>query len=177
MQIRPKQMILILATLLLLSLFSCKTKHKVIDREKVKENTSKQETEKEVKQTDIVFNNNIKTGSDIFKITDKTDVKLTQADPNKTITITDESGKKTIIQGANIIFKKTEIQETKKDSVIDKSIKTDKKTTQTDINLNENASKDNIKRTSESDVKTTSTWFWISLIVCGLGVLWFYIKK
>lgn len=162
--------------LTLLFLVSCKTKHKVIEREKVKETTFKTQDIKELKQKDISIKSDVKITSDIVKITENTEIELTQADANKEITITDALGNQTKIKGANISFKKTQTTEQKKDSLIDKSLTTDKKSSITDAKNTENATKDNVNRVAESDVKTTSTWLWV-LFILIIALVFYFNKK
>ena len=155
---------------------SCKTKHKVIERETVKEATKKEASVSTINQNDVVTNTNINIGSDIIKISSIKEIQLTQSDSSKTITITDDTGKTLSIKGADAIIKTTEAKETKKDTLNQKVSEIDKSKTTNLNNSKESTKKDNTKRKAESDVKTTSTWLWILLII-GVGLLIYFKRR
>lgn len=162
---------------LVLLMVSCKTKHKVIERETVKEENKKEATINEINENDITVKNETNIVTDFFKTSNTKEIKLKQADNNKTITITDETGKTLSIKGANVIVKKTKTTEKQKDTIAILGSSIDKSKTTTATNTKESSKKDNTKRTSDSDVKTTSTWLWIIILLIILFAAGYYIKK
>lgn len=163
--------------LILIVFTSCKTKHKVIERETVKEETKKEVSINTIEQKDVVTNQDINIGSGTIKINSQSTIKLTQANPDITFTIEDETGKKLKVTGANLDISNNQSKETKKDTLSNKSSTVDKSKNTVSNHTKEETKKDNTKRTSNSDVKTTSTWLWIAIILVVLLGLGYYINK
>src|SRR5690606_41214600 len=99
-------------------LCSCGSKKKLVEKEKVKIETSTAISQTEIKATkkDSSGTKTETKGS----ITDESTIELTQADPDKEITLIDSEGRQTKIKGANaVIWKRKEmVKEESKDSVV-----------------------------------------------------------
>lgn len=171
MKTTPKKitisLIIVWAVFLMILFFmvSCKTKHKVTSREAVKQQTKSNQTANVLKENNVVSNIGTKISNTTFKIDSESIIKLTQANPESSITIENEKGEKLKVTGANVDISKKESTETKDDEIAVLGSSVDKsKTTQNTNTASETKTQTN-KRDSDSDVKTTSTWLWISLIV------------
>lgn len=168
------RLILIFVVLLLVS---CKTKLKIVEREKVITSINILEATNEIKKTDIVIDSVAKTEVSILTITKNDVIELTQADSDKVITIEDETGKKLTIKGANVIIKTASKIEEKNQtesinlSKIDKSetVKSTKKDTQ--------SSSKKTSRNTDTKITGTSTWLWIGLIIALLLVAAYFVLK
>lgn len=107
----------ILLLILLIYFSSCGSKKKLVEKGKVKtEQTSslQESTIKESKKD----SSGTKTETKV-SITDESTIELTQADPNKEITLIDSEGKETKIKGANAVIskRKEKVEVESKDSV------------------------------------------------------------
>src|SRR5690606_4052490 len=85
-------------------LCSCGSKKKLVEKEKVKTEQTSSLHESTIKETKK-DSSGTKTETKV-SITDESTIELTQADPNKEITLIDENGKETKIKGANAVISK-----------------------------------------------------------------------
>jgi len=168
---KTKQIILIVLTAILFSFTGCKAKKKTTEREKVKE-----EIVTEVKTKDVVsvtekLDSTATGKTENFKVEVDEEIELTQADPDKVITIEDQDGNKLTITGADAKIKKTEKQETAIDTfsaTISKRKDTVQETTTesaTEIN------RERKSRKSDVDIKSFLGYWWILLIILVVGYL------
>ena len=164
--------------ILLMVMFSCKAKKKVTERETKEiatiEVVDKTETTTVVEKSDSLVTSKTET----IKVISIEDLDLKQSDPNKTITIEDETGKKLIIKGADVKIHTSKSNEVvvdttsisvKKDSALE-SLKTDNtKTTKTEKTK---------KRTSTVDIKTFlgGWWIWVLVAIIVL-IIWYVLKR
>jgi hypothetical protein len=138
-----KKATLLLAIILLSFLtIGCKSKKKLVDREKTEVIVKEETKVVEVIEKDVKKDSTVNKSSNTIVITEKKDIELTQGDPNKIIEVIDHTGKKTSYKGANVVIRDVKVQEQTKDttsiavtevekSKIDKSeeTKTNNKTT------------------------------------------------
>jgi ATP-dependent Zn protease len=157
---------------------SCASKKKITERSNEK---TKRE---EVSSVSSITKNAIKTEtskiktSEVYLVSKNDILELTQADPEKSITITNANGQSMSIKGANVTITKNENAGKIKDSINSKTLKTDSSSLKRLENkdISESASKK--KRSSDVDVKRTSTWLWIILIIAVVAFIGYrYLKK
>jgi len=147
--------------ILMILLIGCKTKHKVIQRSK--------EIVKEVVKKDVKKDSSAVFVIEEIKVKKDESIELTQADPDKTITITDEKGKTLIIKGANAIIKKSVKKEKKKDSIAVKVVTKDNTVIKTDTKT--------ISRDTDTVTTGISTWIWIIIITALVIGAYLWIKR
>ena len=144
-----------------------------LEKTELKQNETVNSTDKK----DISITENTKTGTSTLNLSESKTIILTQADSSKVITIQDEMGKKLTIKGANATIQNNKLSESKKDTVNTNKITNDKSNNNVITNIEKEESKTTKTRNTDSDVKTTSTWLWISIIIGFLIVLVFLLKK
>lgn len=154
----------------LITFTGCKTKHKIIEREKEVIQTRTHETVNELIKKDIKIDSFAKKGSNSISIKSIKIILLTQADSSKTISIKDGNGNSLTVKGADLVINNTETLEKKQDSSLVKLVKADNSVNKTTSEKTDNSTSKKVKRKSDSDVKTTSTWLWV---VIGLGLVFF----
>jgi hypothetical protein len=159
---------------ILITLIGCKTKKKVTERthekkEIVSNIDTKKEEFKDVKKEGVV---NSKT--ETLKITSNNDIELSQADPNKQIIVEDASGNKTVYTGANVIIRKSEIKESKKDTSTIKVSSSDKSII-INTDKSKSISKEGVKKRS-SDSESKGLGFGYVLLI-GIALLLFLIYR
>lgn len=142
----------LLICVLLTLLIGCKSKKKLTEREAVKIEATTEV--KETKKNDITIDSIATKKSETITVTEKKDIELTQADPDKVITLIDSNGKKTTIQGANAIIRDSKEIASIKDTTSIELSKSDK--SKSDKSENTKIDIDTNKRTSDSEVKGIS---------------------
>lgn len=154
--------------LIILLLVGCKTKQKFVEREAVKIERVQETKKDSTVQKDIKTDSIVEKATNTIKITKNTDIELTQADPNKTIILEDSEGKQTKITGANAVIKtRSQLEQTKDTTSIALS-KSDKSKTDKSETSKTNESIDTKKRSTETDITSTSTFVNIGI---GFGIL------
>ena len=111
-----------------------------------------------------------------FSVSEDNVVQLTQADPNKEITLIDSRGRETKIKGANAIIstRKEEKKEDVKETVVLNKVENEKK----DIKA-EQSKKENIqtnKRNSDAEIKRGFPW-WILILIGVVYLIVSYFRK
>ena len=167
----------IIITLFLFVFFGCKTKHKIIEREKEITETKLEEKAIDKSINDIKIDSFAKKGSNHIITSDLKSIELTQADSDKTITLEDNKGFKMTIKGANAIIKESKESQTKKDSSEVKVFKSDKSETTNSSSTKEDSKSNIVQRKSDSDVETTSTWLWVLMIIGAAILIFVYRNK
>jgi hypothetical protein len=153
-------------------LCSCGSKKKLVEKEKVRIETSTS-----ISQTDINETKKDSTGTKTetkVSITDESTIELTQADPNKEITLIDSQGRETKIKGANaVISKRKEVAKVEmKDSVSLIS----NEVAQTDLKIETNTKKESQTVKKDLAVKRGFPW-WIIIIVGVVYLVVSYFRK
>lgn len=162
---------------LLILLSGCKTKKKVIDRQKQSVEKHTNETVNEITNNDILLDSFAKTGSGYIITDNIKTIDLTQADINKTITIEDSKGFKLTIKGANAVIKNSIKKETKQDSSLTGLSKIDKSKIDKSETKRNQEKIETVHRNSNSDVHTTSTWLWVGIGIGLLAFIFIFRKK
>lgn len=147
------------------SFTGCKSKHKVTNREQTKEVASKATTVNKLEEADVVKETlETQTLRELF-MQQSEKLELTQADPVKTIKVTDHQGRTTIITGANATISREdkkearEVTDTVKSILVDKSVKTE------NVQIDEASQKQSRLRTSDSKTSGISP-----MIGLGIGI-------
>ena len=162
----------ILLLILIIALSSCGSKKKIVEKEKVKIETSTAISQTEIKETKK-DSSGTKTETKV-SITDESTIELTQADPNKEITLIDENGKETKIKGANaVISKRKEMAKVEsKDSVVLIS----NEVAQTDLKIETETKQESQTLKKDLAVKRGFPW-WIIIIVGVVYLVVSYFRK
>src|SRR5690606_29920142 len=153
-------------------LCSCGSKKKLVEKEKIKIETS-QTISQEVKTETKKDSSAIKTETKV-SITDESTIELTQADPNKEITLIDENGKETKIKGANAVISKRveKVEVESKDSVSLIS----NETIQTDLKIETETKQESQTLKKDLAIKRGFPW-WIIIIVGVVYLVVSYFRK
>src|SRR5690606_27484921 len=146
--------------LIILSFISCGSKKKLVEKEKIKIETSTAISLTEIKDTKK-DSYGTKTETKV-SITDESTIELTQADPNKEIKQLDSEGRQTKIKGANAVISKRveKVEVENKDSVSLIS----NETSQTDLKIETETKQESQTLKKDLAVKRGFPW-WIIIIV------------
>lgn len=146
--------------LLILICFSCGSKKKIVEKEKVKIEETSNISLNEINETKK-DSTGTKTETKV-SITDESTIELIQADPNKEITLTDANGKQTKIKGANAVLskRKEKVKVETKDSVSLIS----NEVVQTDLKIETESKQESQNIKKDLAVKRGFPW-WILIIV------------
>lgn len=156
--------------LILLLCLSCKSKQKIVERNKqLKEVIT---SVIEIKVTDKVVDSITDVISETFIIKENDVLELTQADPNKVIIITDSNNQTLVIKGANAVIKKSKEVIKERDSISVKVSTKEKITEKKDSKTEESSKK--TSRNTDTKITGTSTWLWVGLII---GIIIFLVLK
>ena len=170
---------LLYISLLFISLFACKTKHKATDRERAKSEVVTSSSVNELQKNDVAITQDTNIGSGTITISNIKEIELVQDESGKPITIIDEKGNKISFPGVSKAKIKThETTETQQDTTSKKMSVNDKSVVAKNATTQKSEKKQSAKRTSDSKVKTTSTWLWVFLILAlVLYLVYRYFKK
>lgn len=158
-------------------LVSCKTKQKTTEREKEKIVSTLQEKSIDKTILDIKTDSFAKKGSSHIFTNENQSLELTQADPNKKIIVEDEKGNKLHITGANAVLKNNKETSTKKDTSNVAVSKTDKSKLDKSKETKTSDKKESSKRNTNSDVKTTSIWMWVTIGLVAIVIIGLVVFK
>lgn len=170
-----KKLLFIIAVAIIL--FACKSKEKVIDRSVEKTTSEVALNVDTVEAKDIRSEALLVDTSETIKVLENKSLELVQADPEKEISITQPDGQTLTVKGANVKIVDTKSKETKRDSSNTKLSNIDKSNKAVKKDSIANTSSNKKKRTSNSDVKTTSTWLWVLLIITAVVFFYYKLKK
>ena len=93
----------IVVIILLVCVWSCRSKKKIVEREAIKTEVAVNE----ITKTDVLIDSSATTSTETIKTDFTNTIALTQADPEKTVTIEDDKGNKLTITGANVVISDT----------------------------------------------------------------------
>ena len=166
---KPQTLILLI---LIIAFSSCGSKKKLIEKEKIKIETSTAISQTEIKETKK-DSSGTKTETKV-SITDESTIDLTQADPNKEITLIDSEGRQTKIKGANAVISKRveKVEVESKDSVSLIS----NETIQTDLKIETETKQESQTLKKDLAVKRGFPW-WIIIIVGVAYLVVSYFRK
>ncbi|WP_228853236.1 hypothetical protein [Aegicerativicinus sediminis] len=157
-----KKLLIILIGLAVLS--GCRTKQKYTERGRYKETIDtelKSETVKTSKKTAEI--KKVET-SEVLELTKNSILKLTQADPDKSITVTDHTGKSITIHGANAEIHNSETNKKETDSTGTKENLFEEIGENTNLEHNQTSEVDESFRNSNAKVKAPPT-----ILMIGIG--------
>lgn len=144
---------------------SCRSKKKLVEKSSELVKTELAIAEVAIETTDIDLKTKGASVSEVFSVSKNDVLELTQADPDKSITITNANGDKMSIKGANVKISKKESSTVAKDSShLEAELNAINAKNKTK-NLQLEASSKKDKRNTDVDIKSTSTWLWLLLIV------------
>lgn len=169
----------VIIALIVIALFSCKTKHKVIQRERTKTETNTAKTVNELQKNNVQTTNETHISSGAVIISNINEIELIQDNSGKPITIIDETGKKISFPGVSKAKIKThETTETKQDSTRKKMSVKDKSQIAKNTSSQESNKTSTAKRNSDSKAKHPSVLLWVFLILAlALYLAYRYFKK
>jgi transcriptional regulator with PAS, ATPase and Fis domain len=148
---------------------SCRSKKKIVEKSSELVKRDLVTSSLEIETTDFKIKTETRKASETFTVSKNDVLELIQADPNKSITITNANGQTMSIKGANVKISNTAKTSIARDSLNNEITSTGNKTKTTKENTSLNESIKKKKRNTDSDVKTTSTWFWLLLIIIALS--------
>ena len=162
----------IILIILIISFSSCGSKKKLVEKEKVKIETSTAISQTEIKESKK-DSSGTKTETKV-SITDQNTIELTQADPDKEITLIDSEGRQTKIKGANaVISKRKEVAKVEmKDSV---SLVVNE-INETDLKIETETKQESQTLKKDLAVKRGFPW-WILIIIAVVYLAVSYFKK
>lgn len=155
---------------------SCKTKHKVTERESVKTDVKTEEKQSTEKHNYINIDSAYSKINKTLLSLSRFKYGFTQADSSKTIIIEDSKGNKLKVKGADISIFKEKKEETIIDTSFGQLIKTDKSVLKTNTTIKTDKKEKTKQRKTDSYTKTTSTWFWVFVIVAVVAA-YFLVEK
>lgn len=162
----------LLFIILIIALSSCGSKKKLVEKEKVniEQSTSiSQEVKTEIKKD----SSGTKTETKV-SITDESTIELTQADPNKEITLIDSEGKQTKIKGANAVISKR--KETAKVETKDSVSLISNEVVETDLNIETKTKQESQALKKDLAVKRGFPW-WILILIGVVYLVVSYFRK
>lgn len=158
---------LLLMVWLVLLAMGCGGKKKLVQKSEFSTEVAKVERVNELTENNVKTDISTSSKTETHSITENSDVSLTQADPDKEITLIDPQGRVTKIKGANAVISNRKETVTKKDTFRQKMSKNkltkNIKKTQTD--LKERAISKNKSISKEKQGKFPWWWIVIALVL------------
>lgn len=156
---------------------SCKSKKKITEREKTEEVVTKVEKVNTVTVNDVLKETvAVNTLEELF-LSKNDKIQLTQADPEKTITLTDHHGRTTTITGANATISQEEKKEEREATSTVNTSEVDKTIWTENVQINESSKKKTNSRTSDSETSGISSMIGLGIgIVVSLLLIWLFAR-
>ena len=165
---------ILLIIILSLILIGCRTKKKVTERENVQIETVHKEDVTQKTETTTKIDSTVVEKEETLVIDKGQEIELVQADPEKTITIENEKGKKLVIKGADARIKQNDTKVLKNEESVLKTITEGNTSTSSDKTTSDKKDISKKSRTSDSYAKTAPTILVIGLVVVAIFFLYRY---